>query len=85
MPPTKRKVSVTVDADLVDEVEAAGENLSAQVNESLRQALAARRRQRALTQLLDRLDAERGPLDTPDDEAAIERFMRLLGGRSVAE
>lgn len=76
----KRKISVTVDADLVAEVERLGDNLSARINEALRQELAADRRHRALGELLDRLDDERGPLDTPEDEAEIQRFMRLLGG-----
>nr|MDT0664238.1 type II toxin-antitoxin system CcdA family antitoxin [Micromonospora sp. DSM 115978] len=76
----KRKVSVTLDADLVAEVEAAGDNLSAQVNSALRDELERRRRQRALSDLLARLDAEHGPLDSPGDEAEINRFMRLLGG-----
>lgn len=76
----KRKISVTVDADLVAEVERLGDNLSARINEALRQELAADRRQRALGELLDRLDDERGPLDTPEDEAEIQRFMLLLGG-----
>jgi antitoxin CcdA len=78
--PVKRKVSVTVDADLVAELEASGENLSAQVNMALRDELARRRRHRALGALLDRLDAEEGPLDSPEDEAEIARYMRLLGG-----
>jgi hypothetical protein len=38
------------------------------------------RRQQELANLLDRLAAERGPLDTADDQAEIARFMRLLGG-----
>jgi antitoxin CcdA len=76
----KRKISVTVDADLVAEVERLGDNLSARINEALRQELADDRRQRALGELLDRLDDERGPLDTPEDEAEIQRFMLLLGG-----
>lgn len=77
----KRKISVTLDADLVAAVEAdAGENLSARVNAALRADLEDRSRQRALSGLLDRLAAERGPLDTAEDEAEIARFMRLLGG-----
>ncbi|MGD0683578.1 MAG: type II toxin-antitoxin system CcdA family antitoxin [Streptosporangiaceae bacterium] len=75
----KRKISVTLDADLVAEVDD-GENLSARVNAALRADLENRRRQRALGDLLDRLAAERGPLDGVDDEAEIARFMRLLGG-----
>ena len=80
--PAKRKVSLTLDADLVAEVEAGGENLSAQVNTVLRDELARRRRWRALGALLDRLADEEGPLDTPEDEAEIARYMRLLGGAS---
>lgn len=79
----KRKISVTLDADLVAAVEAeAGQNLSARVNAALRADLEDRNRQRALTGLLDRLAAERGPLNTAEDEAEIARFMHLLGGAS---
>ena len=75
----KRKVSITLDEDLVAEIEAEGEGLSNRVNEALRVDLARRRRHRALGALLDRLEAESGPLDTPEDEAEIQRFMELLG------
>lgn len=81
MPPAaKRKVSVTLDADLVAEVEAAGEALSARVNAALRADVAQWRRQRALGLLLEQLDVERGSIDTPEDEAEIRRIMGLLGG-----
>ncbi len=77
----KRKVSITLDADLVAELETEGrESLSAQVNAALRGELVRRRRHRALGKLLDELAAERGPLDTPEDKAEIARYMRLLGG-----
>ncbi len=80
-PPAKRKVSVTLDADLVAAVEAdAGTTLSAEVNSALRAELTRRRRQQALADLLDHLADERGSLDTPEDEAEIARYMRLLGG-----
>ncbi len=36
--------------------------------------------QDALSRLIDRLDVERGPLDTAEDEAEIRRIMGLLGG-----
>ena len=75
----KRKISVTLDADLVAEVDG-GENLSARVNAALRADLESRRRQRALGDLLDRLADERGHLDSAEDAAEIARFMRLLGG-----
>jgi hypothetical protein len=41
-----------------------------------------RKRQQALADLLGHLEAERGGLDTAEDEAEITRCMRLLGGRA---
>jgi hypothetical protein len=77
----KRKVSVTLDADLVEAMEAdSSTTLSAEVNLALRAEFIRRRRQRALERLLDHLADERGELDTPEDEAEIARYMRLLGG-----
>ena len=82
--PAKRKVSVTLDADLVAAMEAeGGTTLSAEVNSALRAEFTRRKRQQALADLLDHLADERGRLDTPEDEAEIARYMRLLGG--VAE
>jgi antitoxin CcdA len=82
--PAKRKVSVTLDADLVAAMEAdSSTTLSAEVNSALRAEFTRRRRQRALTDLLDRLADERGRLDTPEDEAEIARYMRLLGGMAA--
>jgi len=79
--PAKRKVSITLDADLVDALEAEeGTTLSAEVNSALRAEFARRKRQRALADLLDHLAEERGKLDTAEDEAEIARYMRLLGG-----
>jgi antitoxin CcdA len=37
-------------------------------------------KRKALEGLLDCLADERGSLDTPEDEAEIARYMRLLGG-----
>jgi hypothetical protein len=77
----KRKVSVTLDADLVAAMEAdSSTTLSAEVNSALRAEFTRRKRQQALADLLDRLADERGRLDTPEDEAEIARYMRLLGG-----
>jgi len=59
---TKRKVSVSLDASLVAELEDGDESLSAQVNAAVRAELQRRRRQRLLSELLDRLDAEQGPV-----------------------
>ena len=53
------------------------------MNSALRAEFTRRKRQQALADLLDRLADERGSLDTPEDEAEIARYMRLLGG--VAE
>src|SRR5512142_3156436 len=78
--PAKRKVSVTLDADLVAQVEVSGDSLSARANAALRDDVERRRRQQALGALLDRLAAERGPLDTSEDESEVRRYMRLLGG-----
>jgi hypothetical protein len=79
--PGKRKISVTLDADLVAAMEAdSSTTLSAELNSALRAEFTRRRRQQALANLLDHLAEERGDLDTPDDEAEIARYMRLLGG-----
>lgn len=79
--PAKRKVSVTLDADLVAALEAEdGTTLSAEVNSALRAEFTRRKRARALADLLDRLAEERGRLNTAEDEAEIARYMRLLGG-----
>lgn len=71
----KRKVSVSLDAELVDELEAADEALSQQVNEAVRETLVRRRRQRLLSQLLDDLDTMHGPV--PPD--LIAKYAELLG------
>ena len=79
--PAKRKVSVTLDADLVAALAAeGGSTLSAEVNSALRAEFARRKREQALADLLDHLADERGRLDAPEDEAEIARYMRLLGG-----
>jgi hypothetical protein len=79
--PAKRKVSVTLDADLVAALEADPDTtLSGELNSALRAELTRRRQQQALADLLDHLAEERGRLDTPEDEAEIARYMRLLGG-----
>lgn len=76
----KRKISLSLDADLIEEFEQdAGEGLSAQVNVVLRAEVERRRRHRALQALLDRLAIEDGPLSS-DDEAGILRYEQALGG-----
>lgn len=79
--PAKRKVSVTLDADLVAALESdSSTTLSAEVNAALRAEFTRRARQQALAELLNHLAEERGALDTPEDDAEIARYMRLLGG-----
>ncbi len=74
MTATKRKVSVSLDADLVDELEASEEGLSAQVNEAIRNELVRRRRQRALGEMLAELEELHGPVD----EQLVEHYYDLL-------
>ena len=79
---TKRKVSLSLDDDLVTELEHDPDTLSVQVNAAVRNEVSARRRHRALVAFLDELDRLEGPMDSDADEAEIARFMRLLGGEA---
>jgi antitoxin CcdA len=74
MTAAKRKVSVSLDEDLVAALEAEGEGLSAQVNVAVRKDLDHRRRRRLLGELLDQLEREHGS----PDEALIAKYMQLL-------
>jgi antitoxin CcdA len=74
MTSAKRKISVSLDEDLVEELEKEKLALSTQVNVAVRAELERRRRQRLLTELLDQLDAEHGPVD----EALIQKYVGLL-------
>lgn len=65
---------MSVDEDLVAELEASDEPVSTQVNSALRSQLEHRRRQRLLREWLDRMDAEEGPVD----EAIVQKYMDLL-------
>jgi len=65
---------VSLDEDLVAEMEASEDTLSAQVNEAVRADLEQRRQHRLLGELLDALDKEYGP---PDEEL-VQHFMDLL-------
>ena len=80
MTTTKRKVSLSLDEELIAELESDDEALSSQVNDAVRAEVERRRQQRALEALLAHLDESDGPLDAGADEAEIARFMRLLGG-----
>jgi post-segregation antitoxin (ccd killing protein) len=70
----KRKVSISLDEDLVEELEREGQALSTQVNTAVRAELEHRRRQRFLVELLDQLDAEHGPVE----ESLVEKYAELL-------
>lgn len=75
----KRKLSVSLDADLVTALEDDDEPVSVQVNQAVRAELDRRRHQRALVRFCDRYVEENGPW-TEKDEAEIARIMQLLGG-----
>ena len=70
----KRKVSVSLDEDLVAELEREEEGLSTQVNMAVRVELERRRRNRLLTELLAELDAKYGPVD----DSLVEKYVGLL-------
>jgi antitoxin CcdA len=72
---TKRKISISLDEDLVGQLEAGSESLSAQINAAVRGELEKRHRRRLLGELLDELDDRHGPVD----EGLIGKYERLLG------
>lgn len=74
MTAAKRKISVSLDAELVAELEASGEAVSTQVNDALRELLARRRRQRRLAEWLDALDREHGVVS----EKLVARYAKLI-------
>ncbi len=74
---SKRKVTVTIDEELIRALEAAG-NVSAQLTEAGWALLERRHRAEKLAALLTLLDELDGPL--PDDPAEDDRLSRLLGG-----
>ncbi|HEX6904447.1 MAG TPA: type II toxin-antitoxin system CcdA family antitoxin [Thermoanaerobaculia bacterium] len=71
----KRKVLVSLDEDLVKELEREDQDVSAQVNQALRAELERRHRNWLLAELLDRLDAEHGPVE----ESLVGKYAELLG------
>lgn len=74
MSPAKRRVTLTLDADLVEELERESQSLSAQIAAALRAELERRRRHRMLVEMLDQLDREDGPVE----EALVEKYVTLL-------
>lgn len=75
---SKRKISVTVDEDVLAEFDNDAA-LSAQVNDALRDEARRRRHNRALRAYLDHLTELHGPL-TDEEEAEVQECMSILGG-----
>jgi post-segregation antitoxin (ccd killing protein) len=75
----KRKLSVSLDEDLVAALEASGDPVSVQVNEAVRNEIERRQQQQALARFCDRYVEETGPW-SDEDEAEIQRIMHMLGG-----
>lgn len=73
----KRKVSLSLDADLVAEFEKVGP-LSAEVNAALRREHDRRRHIAALDDLMVELAGTYGRLDSDEDVEAIQRYIDLL-------
>jgi len=71
---TKRKMTVSIDADLVAEMELANEPVSAQVNRAVSESIALRRQRRLLLEMLDEFDAELGPVDP----ALLDKYRELM-------
>ncbi len=74
MAPAKKKITVTFDQRLVDEMELHDDPISAQVNVAVESAMAGRRRRRNLLGFLDAFDEEVGPSDPAD----LEEFRALF-------
>lgn len=70
----KKKVSVTIDEDLIEYLEASDENLSGQINDAIRKVIEAKRRNEALKAWLDEMDETDGPVD----EELVRYYMDLL-------
>jgi metal-responsive CopG/Arc/MetJ family transcriptional regulator len=74
MTKTKRKVSVSLDEDLVEELEQGDEGLSTQVNDAIRAELTRRRRHRLLGEMLDELETVHGPVN----EKLVQKYLDIL-------
>ncbi len=76
----KRKITVTVDAETLEQAQALGvQNLSAVVDEALDIHVRRLARQAALRELLDGWDREAGPVPEADLVAARAAFDELDG------
>lgn len=72
--PAKRKVSLSLDEEVVSELEESEGTLSSQVNAALRDLVERRRQMRRLEAFLGQLDQQRGPV--PD--ALVQQYLSLL-------
>ena len=81
----KRRVTLNLDADVVDALEAAGgRSLSDTANRALREATAALAHRKALLAWLDEIDAAEGA-PTAEDFAAADRLLdEVFGPESSA-
>ena len=70
----KRKISVSPDEDVLEELEQDPEATSVRVNNALRDLVKRRRRRRLLFELLDELEEARGGID----DALVEKYSALL-------
>lgn len=70
----KRKISVSLDEDLIRGLEAVGQSISSQINRAVRAELERRQRRVSLQQLLNRFDAEDGPVP----EELVDKYTRML-------
>lgn len=70
----KRKVTITIDADLVEEMERADEPVSVQVNRAVSESIAFRRQNRLLCEMLDGFDVDLGPVDP----ALLDKYRELM-------
>jgi len=70
----KRKISVTLDDELVAALEGTEETLSSQVNEAVRVEVERRVRLTLLTDWLSEIEVADGPVDEP----LVVRFEKLL-------
>jgi hypothetical protein len=77
----KRRVTLNLDEDVVQALEAfGGRSLSATANDALRRSVAVEAHRVALGRWLDQLDATYGSA-SPEEAAAIDRFVEELAGR----
>ncbi len=78
---TKRRVTLSLDEDLVEALESVGgRSLSAVANAALRQAVTAEANRAALLHWLDELDEQHGP-PTPADLALADDLLDTAEGK----